>query len=104
MLDLWDGQRDHARVGWGWLVWPRRWWCLGIGAVAQQGGGDGADRQGGHDQHGVAGDRGVEANLRLIQAEAVLEVDDTLQDYSHRLPSEVEITNPRHPMADGHVP
>ena len=38
----------------------------------QLGGGDGADRQGGHDQHGVARDRGVEPGLALVQAEAVL--------------------------------
>ena len=44
----------------------------GVGAVAQQGSGDGADGQGGHDQHGVAGDRMVEADLRLVEAEAVL--------------------------------
>jgi hypothetical protein len=34
-------------------------------------GGDGADRQGGHDQHGVPDDRGVEADLGLVQPEAV---------------------------------
>jgi hypothetical protein len=70
--DLRDGQRDHP--------WARRWRLagpgrrrrLGIGARFEQGGGDGADGQGGHDQHGVAGDRGVEADLGLIQAEAVL--------------------------------
>jgi hypothetical protein len=37
-----------------------------------QGGGDGADGQGGHDQYGVPGDRGVEADLGLAEAEAVL--------------------------------
>ncbi len=37
----------------------------------EQRGGDGTDRQGGHDQDGVAGDRGVEADLELVQAEAV---------------------------------
>src|SRR5207245_9034802 len=67
-----DGQRDHARGGWGWLARPDGRRRLGIGAVAQQGGGDGADSQGGHDQHGVAGDRGVEADLGLVQTEAVL--------------------------------
>jgi hypothetical protein len=45
---------------------------LGVAAVPEQGGGDGAGRQGGHDQHGVAGDRGVEADLGLIEAETVL--------------------------------
>ena len=71
-LDLRDGQRDHPRVWWRGLVrscWRR---CLGIGAVAQLGGGDGADGQGDRDQHGVPGDRGVEADLGLIQPETVL--------------------------------
>ena len=45
--------------------------CLGTGAAAEQGGGDGADREGGHDQHDVAQDRGVEPRLALVQAEAV---------------------------------
>ena len=70
--DLGDGQRDHARVGGGRLAGPDRRRCLGIGAVLEQGGGDGADGQGGHDQHGVPGDRGVEPDLGLIEAEAVL--------------------------------
>ena len=51
--DLRDGQRDHSRVG-GWLlIGPGRRWCLGAGAVAEQGGGDGADRQGGHHPGGA---------------------------------------------------
>ena len=70
--DFRDGQRDHPWVGGGWLIGPGGWRCLGAGAVAQQGGGDGAGGQGGHDQHGVAGDRGVEADLGLVEAEAVL--------------------------------
>jgi hypothetical protein len=70
--DLRDGQRDHSRVGWRPLIGPGRRWCLGAGAVPEQGGGDGADRQGGHHQHEVAGDRCVQADLRLVQAEAVL--------------------------------
>jgi hypothetical protein len=66
-----DGQRDHPRVSRGWL--PRPGWrrSLGIGAPLEQGGGDGADRQGGHHQDGVAGDGGVETDLGLIQAEGV---------------------------------
>src|SRR5215471_3571093 len=52
----------------------------------------------------MAGDRVIEAYLRLVQAEAVLEVGDTLQDHSRRLPAEVEITNPRHPLAGQRVP
>ena len=54
------------------LVRQYRGGCLGAGAAAQQGGGDGADGQGGHDQHGVPGDRGVEADLGLVEPEAVL--------------------------------
>jgi hypothetical protein len=65
-----DGQRDHAGLGGRWLVGADRGWRLGIGAVGQQRGGDGADGQGGHDQHGVAGDGGVEPGLALIEAEA----------------------------------
>jgi hypothetical protein len=71
-LDLGDGQRDHAGFRRWRLVgpdWGRR---LGVGAVTQQRGGDGADGQRGHDQHGVAGDGGVEPGLALVEAEAVL--------------------------------
>ena len=70
--DLGDGQRDHARVGGRRLIWPGRGWRLGVGALPQRGGGDGADGQGRHDQHGVPGDRGVEPDLGLVEAEAVL--------------------------------
>ena len=69
---LGDGERDHAGVGGRRLVRPDRGGCPGVGAVAEQGGGDGADGQGGHDQHGVPGDRGVEPDLGLIQPEAAL--------------------------------
>src|SRR6266568_5145714 len=69
-LDLRDGQRDQPWI-WRWLpTGPGR--AVGTGAAAQQRGGDGADRQGGHDQHGVAGDRGVEPGLALVEPEAVL--------------------------------
>ena len=70
--DLADGQRDESRVGGRRVARPGRRRGLGIGAVPELGGGDGADGQGGHDQHGVPGDRGVEADLRLVQAEEVL--------------------------------
>jgi hypothetical protein len=33
---------------------------------------DGADDEGGHDQHGVPGDRGVQADLGLAEPEAVV--------------------------------
>ena len=71
-LDLVDGQRDQPGVCGRLVVWPGRRRCLGAGAVPQLGGGDGADREGGHDQHEVAQDRGVEAGLALVQAEAAL--------------------------------
>src|SRR5260370_22726968 len=60
-LDLGDGQRDHAGLGGGRLTGPDRGRGLGVGAVLDQGGGDGADGEGGHDEHGVAGARGGEA-------------------------------------------
>ena len=53
------------------LIGPDRWWRVGVGAVAQLGGGDGADGEGGHDEDGVAGDRVVEADLGLVEAEVV---------------------------------
>jgi hypothetical protein len=40
--------------------------------AAEQGGGDGTDGQGGHDQHGVPGGRGIQPDLRLAGPEAVL--------------------------------
>ena len=70
--DFRDGQRDHSGLCRRCLVrggWRRG---LGAGAAAELGGGDGADREGGHDEHSVAQDRGVEPDLRLVQAEAVL--------------------------------
>ncbi len=70
--DLRDGQRDHPQVGGRPLTGADRFRCLGTGAVARQGGGHGADRQCGHYQHGVAGDRVIEADLGLVEAEAVL--------------------------------
>ena len=67
-----DGERDHPELG-GWrLVRQCRSGRGGAGAAAEQGGGDGADGQGCHDQDGVPGDRGVQADLGLVEAEAVL--------------------------------
>jgi len=71
-LDLADGERDQPWVGGRLVVRPGGRRGLGVRAVAELGGGDGADRQGGHDQHGVPADRGVEAGLALVQAEAAL--------------------------------
>jgi hypothetical protein len=70
--DLADGERDEARVGRRRGVRPRGRWRLGVSPVPELGGGDRADRQGGHDQHGVPEDRGVEPGLALVQAEAAL--------------------------------
>jgi hypothetical protein len=67
-----DGERDHPRVDGRGLVGEYRGGCLGTGAAAQQGGGDGADGHGGHDQHGVPGDRVIQADLGLVEPEAVL--------------------------------
>ncbi len=66
-----DGERDQAGVAGRRLVWPggQR---LGGGAVPELGGGDGADGEGGHDEHEVTADRGVEGCLALVQAELVL--------------------------------
>jgi hypothetical protein len=55
----------------GGLVWQHRSGCLGVGAGAEQGGGDSADGHGGHDQHGVPGDRGIQPDLGLVEPEAV---------------------------------
>jgi hypothetical protein len=101
--DLGGGQRDHAGVGGRGLAGPERGRRLGVGAVPELGGGDGADGQGGHDQDGVPGDGGVEADLGFIQAEEVLRGRHTLRGFD-RLPAEVELTNPRHPLAGRRVP
>jgi hypothetical protein len=70
--DLADGERDEAGVGGrrGVRAGGRR--GLGVGAVPERCGGDGADRESGHDQHDVPQDGGVEAGLALVQAEAAL--------------------------------
>jgi hypothetical protein len=66
---LGDGQRSHSRIGGQGLVWPDRGGCPCAGA-AEQGGCDGAYGQGGHDQHSVPGDRGMQPDLGLIEPEA----------------------------------
>src|ERR1700733_15996505 len=60
LLDLADGERDEAGIGGRSVARPGRRGGLGVGAVPQPGGGDGTDREGGHDQDEVAQDRGVE--------------------------------------------
>ena len=68
--DLADGKRDEAgvcrrrRVGACWRG------GLGVGAIPELGGGNGADRKGGHDQDDVPQDCGVEPGLALVEPEA----------------------------------
>jgi hypothetical protein len=59
-LDLADGERDEAGVGGRDLVRPGRRRCLAIGGVPELCSRDGADGEGGHDEHEMAADRGVE--------------------------------------------
>jgi hypothetical protein len=99
---LWDGERDHPWAGGRGLVWVDRWRCLGAGAAAQQRGGDGADGQGGHDQHGVPGDRGIEADLGLVQPEAALAELEALF-YWPAQPSGADQPGHRPHLALGHV-
>jgi len=96
-----DGQRDHARVSRGWLAGADRGWRLDVGAAPEQGGGDGADGQGGHDQHGVPGDRGVEPDLGLIEAEGVFPGPES---FFHRpaQPGRADQPGQRHWLAGGH--
>ena len=54
-------------------------------------------------EHGVAGDDGVEPGLALVEAEAVLKGSHTLRGFD-RFPAEVELTNPRHPLAGQREP
>jgi hypothetical protein len=80
--DLGDGERDEARIGGGCGVRAGRRRGLGVGAVPEHRGGDGADREGGHDQDEVAQDRGVEPGLALVQPEAALpELEGLLNRY-----------------------
>ena len=71
-LDLVDGERDQAGVCGRLVVQAGGRRGLGVGAFPQLGGGDRADREGGHDQHEVPQDRGVEPGLALVEAEAAL--------------------------------
>jgi hypothetical protein len=73
--DLADGERDEAGVGGRGVARTGRRGGLGVSAFPEQRGGDGADREGCHDQHDVPGDRGVEPGLALVQAEAALAGD-----------------------------
>ena len=67
-----NGQGDHPGLGRRQLVRRNGRRGLGTGVVARERSGDGADGQGGHDQDGVPEDRGVEADLALVEPEAVL--------------------------------
>jgi hypothetical protein len=57
-------------------------WAREAGTVAEQGGRDGADHEGGPVQYGVPRDRGLQPDLRLVQAKAVL---PGLEAFLHRL-------------------
>ena len=67
-----DTERDHPELGRRELVREYGGGCGAVSAAAEKGGGDGADGHGGHDQHSVPGDRGVQADLGLVEPEAVL--------------------------------
>ena len=70
-FDLNDGEGNQPEIG----RWRGGWvgWCeLRFGAGSGVGGGHGADREGGHDQHDVPHDRRVEADLGLVEAELSL--------------------------------
>src|SRR3954454_3985052 len=70
-FDLDHGEWDRRQVlGW-WLARAGRCWRWSV-AGSGVGGGDRADRQGGHDQHDVSHDRRVEADLGGVEAELVL--------------------------------
>ena len=92
--DFGDGQRDRARVGGREMAGPDGRWRLAAGTVFEQGGGDDADRERGHDQHGVPGDRVIQADLRLIQAEVVLAELEALFDWPSE-PGPCPPTDPR---------
>jgi len=70
-FDLGNGERDQAGVSW-WLLVSSGRYRRGRAGCAQVGGGDRADRQGGHDQGQVPDDRGVQADLGVVVAELVL--------------------------------
>ena len=55
------------------------------------------------DEHLVTADREVGADLEVGPAELVLRGRHTLRGFD-RLPAEVELTNPRHPLAGRRVP
>ena len=75
-----DHQRDQPGVCGRPVGGPGGRRSLAVGAFPQLGGGDRADREGGHDQHEVPQDRGVEPGLALVQAEAALGELEALLD------------------------
>ena len=72
--------------------------CAGAVVVPDRGG-QGQDALQDADKYSGGGVSAVAFEVKLG-----FEVGDRLQDCSHRLPSEVEITNPRHPLAGQCVP
>jgi hypothetical protein len=79
-FDLGDGEWDQPGIGGWWLVGPggqRRRWPVAGGCC---GGGDRADGEGGHGQHGVAQQGGVAADLGVVESEVVLAELEVLLD------------------------
>jgi hypothetical protein len=65
-LYLGDGQRDQAGVGRRGLAWAHGRRGLGVGAVPELGGGDGADGQGGRSKSSSTGQRSPAALISLV--------------------------------------
>lgn len=66
MTGFGDGQQDHAGIGWRRLIEPCRRPVLGVGVVAEQGGGDDADRQ---IRHQFACGLGCRFNARVVSSD-----------------------------------
>ena len=70
--DLGDAQRDQAGVVRRWFVRACRWRGGAVGGLTHLGGGDRAGCEGDDGQDDVAQQRGVEADLAVVEAELVL--------------------------------
>ena len=75
---------------------------MGTGPPGRSGG-DGEERVREHRQGDVPVPGAVVADLEVVQPSSFLEVGHTLRGFD-RLPAEVELTNPRHPLAGRRVP
>jgi hypothetical protein len=71
-FDRGNGERDEPGIGGRGLAWGHRRRGSPVGAVPQFGRGDRADSQSGHDQDQMPQNRGVQAGLARVKAEAVL--------------------------------